>query len=74
MTADREDAIVIRWTGVDATPRRLVFEPRSTGGHQRIEQRWTGDEWLTEGQEIVSRVGLEAPAAVVVDGEATLGD
>jgi len=66
--------IVIRWTGVDAKPRRLRFEPRSVGGYDRIEERWTGTEWDPVGEEIVSDVGLDAPAAVIVDGAPPIGD
>lgn len=60
------DAFVVRWTGVDAIPRRLVFEPRSCGGHTRIEQRWTGTGWATVGNEIVSSVDVERGGEVVV--------
>jgi len=64
-----EDAITLHWTGEDAVRRRVVFEPRGTGGFRRIEQRFNGTEWVTEGKEIVARVGLDAPAATIVDGE-----
>lgn len=60
------DAITIRWTPPSSRPRRMVFEPRSTGGYTRIEQEWTGEEWRTVGSEIVSNVGLESPAAIVM--------
>lgn len=59
------DSIVLRWTGEDADPRRVRFEPRDAGGWTRIEQRHNGDEWLTVGREIVSDVALDAPAAVI---------
>jgi len=68
---DRE-TITLRWTGQDGVMRRVQFEPRQPGGHTRIVQRWTGEEWHTEGQEIVSDVGLDAPAAIVTPGGATL--
>lgn len=68
---DRSKAITIRWTGEDGRPRRQVFEPRATGGHTRRTERWTGEEWVVEGAEIVARVGLEAPAAIIVDGSPT---
>lgn len=67
-----DDSITVRWTGADTSPRRLRFEPRSAGGYTRIEERWSGDEWVPEGQEIVADVGLDAPAAVIVDGNPTL--
>jgi len=66
------ESITLRWTPPNGRPRRLRFEPRATGGHNRIEDEWTGEEWRTVGSEIVARVGLEAPAAVVVDGSPTL--
>ena len=65
--------ITLRWTGADGRTRRVVLEPRATGGWTRIEQRWSGDEWVTVGQEIVADVGLEAPAAIVQGGESVLG-
>jgi len=65
--------IVVEWTGVDSVPRRLCFEPRSTGGHRRIEQRHNGEEWVTTGTEIVSDFSLDAPAAVIHNGETVLG-
>jgi hypothetical protein len=70
----REDTVTICWTGEDAVRRRIRFEPRSTGGCDRIEQRWSGDEWVTVGQEIVARLGLDAPAKVIIDGEPAPAD
>lgn len=67
------DSITLRWTPPNARPRQLILEPRSTGGWTRIEREWTGEEWRQVGQEIVSDVELEAPAAVVRDGSPTLG-
>lgn len=58
------ESIIIEWTGEDARPRRLRFEPRAVGGYDRIEQRHNGDEWVTVGREIVSDVCVETPAIV----------
>ncbi|WP_254768259.1 hypothetical protein [Salinilacihabitans rarus] len=64
------DTITIRWTPPDARPRRLVFEPRDAGGWLRREEVWRdvdgeGPRWTVTGEEIVSNVGLEAPAAII---------
>lgn len=72
--ASRADSIVIRWVGEDSVPRRLRFEPRSVGGYQRISERWSGDEWTWQDDEIVAQVGLDAPSAIVVDSDPALGD
>jgi len=66
MSSD-DSEIVIRWTGVDATPRRLTFERRSLGGWTRLEERWTGDNWEPVGSEIVTDVAMVAPDSIVVD-------
>ena len=68
-----QDAITLRWTGVDSRPRRITLEPRADFGYTRIEERWNGSEWCHVGQEIVADVGLEAPAAVIHGDETVLG-
>lgn len=62
MTGDYHE---FEWTGVDAVRRRVVFEPRSVGGHTRIEQRHNGSEWVTVGNEIVSGVEVEDGAELI---------
>lgn len=69
-----DDSITIEWTGVAGQPRRIRFEPRGADRYRRIEQRQTTDEWVTVGQEIVSQVNLRAPAAIIDDSSAVLGD
>ena len=68
-----DGGITLRWTGTDGRTHRIRLEPRSTGGYDRIEQRWNGEEWVTVGHEIVSDVSLESPAAIIHGGSATLG-
>lgn len=62
-----DGSIVLQWTGTDSRPRRIRLEPRAAGGWTRIEQRWSGEEWITTGREIVADVELEAPSAIVSD-------
>jgi len=65
-TVTRAGASVVRWTG-ERRARRFVFEPRSTGGHTRIDQRWTGCEWVTTGREIVADLVVERGVEVSRD-------
>jgi len=65
-TATRAGASVVRWTG-ERRARRFVFEPRLTGGHTRIAQRWTGEEWVTTGREIVADLVVERGVEVSRD-------
>jgi hypothetical protein len=62
----RADRMTISWTGVDARRYRMVFEPRSSGGHRRIVQRKTEVGWVETGTEIVSDVA-RGPDAVGLD-------
>ena len=71
--SNRSDAVEIAWTPPSGRRRRLVFEPRSTGGHTRIDQEFRDGEWVTTGQEIVANVDLEAPAAIMRGGSPDLG-
>jgi len=50
------DERVVRWTDAAGRPRRLRFCERSLGGHDRIEETWTGDRWRTVGREVVTEV------------------
>ena len=54
------DERVIRWTDAAGRPRRLRFCERSLGGHDRIEETWTGGCWRTVGREIVTKVRVRA--------------
>lgn len=65
--------IRLEWVGEDAVRRRVIMEPRDAGGYKRITQRHNGSEWVREGAEIVSDVGLDAPAAVVRSGSSIIG-
>jgi len=65
-TATRAGASVVRWTGA-RSKRRFVFEPRSSGGFLRIAQRWTGDEWVTTGREVVADLVIERGVEVARD-------
>jgi hypothetical protein len=67
-----EDAIRIGYAG-ETRRRAVVLERRSTGW-RRFAYRKRAGEWVQTGSEIVTQVDLDAPAAVVQDGETTLGD
>jgi hypothetical protein len=60
---DRSDAIVVRWRYEDdRNPRRLVFEPTSSGAWLREEQVRVGpEEWRRVGRERVDSIGFEGP-------------
>jgi len=61
MTEDRTDAATVTWTTARGTRHRLVFEPRSDGDTDRIEQTWSNGAWRESGQEVVSHVDIDAP-------------
>jgi len=62
----RANRMTISWTGVDARRYRMVFEPRSSGGHRRTVERKTEVGWVETGTEIVSDVA-RGPDAVGLD-------
>jgi len=61
---DRSDAIVVRWRYADdRNPRRLVFEPTSSGAWLREDHVRVGaGEWRRVGRERVDSIGVEGPA------------
>jgi hypothetical protein len=58
---DRSDAIVVRWRYEDdRNPRRLIFEPTSSGAWLREEHIRVGpEEWRRVGRERVDSIGFE---------------
>lgn len=64
-------SITLRWTPTDARPRKVVFEPRQIGGFHRLECEKRDDAWRLTGDEIVSDVGLESPAAIITGGSSS---
>ena len=36
--------------------RKVEFEPRSTGGFERVEAVWTGCGWRVTGREVVTTI------------------
>jgi len=55
---------LLQWDPPSAPPRRLRFEPDSTGEMwTRRELEWTGAEWRPCGSDCVDNVAIRAPAA-----------
>jgi len=58
-TADRSDALIVRWDPEGRAPRRIVFEP-TRDGWDRSEQAWSDhDGWREVGRERVDSVRIE---------------
>lgn len=57
----RADSLIIAWTPVGGTPRRLRFEPHDASGveYERIEEERDGGEWRVVGREYVDGVAFE---------------
>lgn len=60
---DRSDATVITWKPAERAAHRMVFEPRSDGTFERIEEARiaTDGGWHYIGSEIVESVEVEQP-------------
>jgi hypothetical protein len=56
---DRSDATVVTWNPAGRSKRRLVFEPVSSGGYNRVEQVYARGAWRTVGGERVDSVRTE---------------
>jgi len=67
------DGLTLSWTPPNTRRRRVTFEPRPSGGWERIEEEQHGDEWQTVGRELVADVDLEAPAAIMQGSRSWLG-
>ncbi|WP_436344478.1 hypothetical protein [Natronorubrum sp. FCH18a] len=61
---DSRDSFAIRWTPPHGRAQKVVFEPRSAGGWDRITYEHRRGRWRITGEEIVADVGLEAAGSV----------
>lgn len=64
MTRDRSNNIIITHQPADAPARRVIYEPVTAGGYNRIEQVRSGINgkgWRTLGGERVESVRIETP-------------
>jgi len=64
VTLADDGACLLQWNPPGAPPRRLRFDPDSTGeSWTRRELEWTGTEWRSCGSDRVDDVAIHAPAA-----------
>ncbi|MDB2275439.1 hypothetical protein [Halorubrum ezzemoulense] len=64
VTLADDGACLLQWNSPSAPPRRLRFEPDTTGeSWTRRELEWTGTGWRSCGSDRVEDVAIRAPAA-----------
>ena len=63
---DRRDAFAIRWTPPRGRPQKVVFEPRSAGGWDRITYERRRGRWRVTGEEIVADITLKTVDGVAI--------
>ncbi|WP_121744430.1 hypothetical protein [Natronorubrum halophilum] len=64
--SDRREPFAVRYNPPRGRPRKVVFEPRSAGGWDRITYEKRRGRWRITGEEIVADVTLETADGVAI--------
>ncbi|MFC6765457.1 hypothetical protein [Natrinema soli] len=64
--SDRRDSFAVRYSPPRGRPQKVVFEPRSSGGWDRITYERRRGRWRITGEEIVANVALETSDGVAI--------
>lgn len=64
--SDRRESFAVRYSPPHGRPQKIVFEPRSGGGWDRITYERRRGRWRITGEEIVANVALKTADGVAI--------